>query len=223
MDTIEMIASEGEAKIDETTEIGDTATTVVSESVAIIDAIPETEETPVVICSERELVEVGGIWVSEYGTKPALLGIKIKRKSYVAFKNARKIESYDPDYYIFEHQNAANPPLSSVGVVWKLFNRDKVQLSIKIDEDYYYALERSEDDPSQRSGFVVVARRLKQPESDTDVDDNSAALSMNASELTQVVDQVPVAECVSDNPPQHYDKLMRILNQNYGAGKTETG
>ncbi len=224
METIEAVKSEDVAQVDEISGIGDTANPVKTETGAITDAVPETEVTPMVVCAERELVEVGGVWVSEYGTKLALLGIKINRKSYIAFKNAKKfVDEHDPDYYIFEHQSSVNPPLSPVGVVWKLFNRNKVQLSIKIGDDYYYALERSEDDPSQRSGFVVVARRLSQPESDTVADENTGAVqSTEASELAQVTDKVPAVECAPDELPQDYAKLMRILNQNYGTGKTET-
>jgi|GEM_PF-6187125 len=224
METIETVKSEDVAQVDETTGIGDTAIPVETETGAITDAVPEIEVTPMVVHSERELVEVGGVWVSEYGTKLALLGIKINRKSYVAFKNAKKfVDEHDPDYYVFEHQSSANPPLSPVGVVWKLFNRNKVQLSIKIGDDYYYALERSEDDPSQRSGFVVVARRLRQPETDTVEDGNTGVVqSIEASELAQVADQGPAVECAPDELPQDYAKLMRILNQNYGTGKTET-
>lgn len=166
---------------------------------------------------QSRLVEVGAVWVSEFGAKAPILGIKIERTSYVAFKNARKLFDYDPDYYIYEHLKKLHtlqiqafvsraefektygrlpsektdfvyadlstlplkqPKLKAVGVVWKLFNRSDVQLSIKIGDEYYYGLQRNQNvqrsikigddyyalqrnpsEPSQKGGFVVVAHR----------------------------------------------------------------
>jgi hypothetical protein len=149
------------------------------------------------------LVEVGAVWVSEFSAKAPILGIKIGRTSYVAFKNARKLFDFDPDYYIYEHLKKLHTPqiqafvsraefektygkfpsektdfiyadlatlplkqpkLKAVGVVWRLFNRSDVQLSIKIGDEYYYALQRNPKDPSQKGGFVVVSHRTEPDE-----------------------------------------------------------
>ena len=149
---------------------------------------------------QSRLVEVGAVWVSEFGAKAPILGIKIERTSYVAFKNARQLFDEDPDYYVYEHQKKLHPlqiqalvsraefekmygkfpsentdfvdadlstlplkqpKLKAVGVVWKLYNRSDVQLSIKIGDDYYYGLQRNPKDPSQKGGFVIVAHGIE--------------------------------------------------------------
>lgn len=158
-----------------------------------------------------KLVEVGAIWVIEFGGKKPILGIKINRTAYIAFKNAKKTFTYDPDFYVYKHEEKTDqihrwassygqamvpktifenhqglyfpqipetidflwadisvlpkkaPKLKAVGVIWKLFNLSDVQLSLKIENNYFYALPRNHKDPSQKGGFVVLEYRTKLP------------------------------------------------------------
>jgi len=160
---------------------------------------------------QGKLVEVGAIWVIEFGGKKPILGIKINRTAYIAFKNAKKTFPYDPDFYVYKHEEKTDqihrwassygqamvpksvfenhqglifpqipettdflwtdisvlprkfPKLKAVGVIWKLFNLSDVQLSLKIENNYFYALPRVKKDPSQKGGFVVLEYRTKSP------------------------------------------------------------
>lgn len=160
---------------------------------------------------QGKLVEVGAIWVIEFGGKKPILGIKINRTAYIAFKNAKKTFPYDPDFYVYKHEEKTDqihrwassygqamvpksffenhpaldfpqtpettdflwtdisvlprkaPKLKAVGVIWKLFNLSDVQLSLKIENNYFYALPRDRKDPSQKGGFVILEYRTKLP------------------------------------------------------------
>jgi hypothetical protein len=179
---------------------------------------------------QGKLVEVGAIWVIEFGGKKPILGIKINRTAYIAFKNAKKTFPYDPDFYVYKHEEKTDqihrwasshgqamvpksffenhqglvfpqtpettdflwadisvlprkvPKLKAVGVIWKLFNLSDVQLSLKIENNYYYALPRDKKDPSQKGGFVILEYRTKSP-----AENSTTELKPHKNDITKTV------------------------------------
>ena len=115
-------------------------------------------------------IEVGAIWISETAKHKAILGIKIDRTGYVAFKNANKSHDDMPDYFVYKHQGRhpltpetlspqpQSPQLDPIGGVWRRYNQQDVHLLLKINDEYFYAFPRLPDD-TNRGAFAVIAYR----------------------------------------------------------------
>jgi hypothetical protein len=137
----------------------------------VTETIEEIQTSTVV------LVEVGGVFVNEFGKRPPILGIKVLDKDrnklqnkdickdnekfyykdYVAFKNTAKLaDPEQPDFFVYEH--STEQPIKAVGVVWKLYSKKgDVNLSIKINGEYLYAIPRNKDDSTRNGAFALVA------------------------------------------------------------------